>query len=107
MMNDAKAGRNKCGTIFVQIGANTTVLDLLICIWVFLGFRRKIWVFEVSGNSEPVSIVSYRIVEKDIDFFDISRYFGIIIGVNTCAFLGQTFKAFSVSVISTFSNFVQ
>jgi len=62
-------------------------------------------------------IVSYRIVEKDIDFFDISRYFdnlidrdifGIIIGANTCPFLRQTFKAFSVFVISTFSgNFVQ
>jgi len=44
------------------------------------------------------------------DFLIYRDIFGIIyiIGVNTCAFSCQTFKAFSVFVIFTFSgNFVQ
>ena len=60
--------------------------------------------------------ISYRIVSsKKISMFSIHRdiliyrnIFGIIIGVNTCAFLRQTLKAFSVFVISTFGgDFVQ
>jgi len=57
-------------------------------------------------------IVSYRRKRSTFSIHsDISIYrdiFGIIIGLNTFAFLCQTFKLFSIFVICTFSgNFVQ
>jgi len=62
---------------------------------------------DLSFSISICRIVSAKKISTFSIYRDILIYrdiFGIIIGVNTCSFLRQTFKAFTVFVISSFTG---